>query len=57
MKMSRKPIDMHSITAEHHCRQEVTAGVVASNCRIGCTTTTTILQSKTAELYEAFCTS
>ena len=57
MKMSRKPIDMHSITAEHHCRQEVTAGVVASNCRSGCTTTTTILQSKTAELYEAFCTS
>jgi hypothetical protein len=56
MKMSRKPIDMHSITAEHHCRQEVTAGVVASNCRSGCTTTT-ILQSKTAELYEAFCTS
>lgn len=55
MKTSRKPIDMHSITAEHHCRQ-VTAGVVASNCRSGCTTSL-LLQSKTAELYEAFCTS
>jgi hypothetical protein len=52
MKMSRKPIDMHSITAEHHCRQ-VTAGVVTA----GVVVLLLLLQSKTAELYEAFCTS